>query len=300
MIDIKILSSEPDKLKQKLGLRAGAYDALVDAVLEKDKTYRAALSEVEQLRSKRNELAQGIGKAKAQAEAAAQALMAQANEVKAQMQAKEEALAPLKLEIDRLLLELPNLPHDSVKAGKSEADNTEIRRDISKQRSFDFKPLDHHELGEKLGVLDFAAAALLSGSRFALLRGAGARLERALINFMLDRHTKQHGYAEVLPPFMVTAETMTGTGQLPKFEQDLYKIASEPPMYMIPTAEVPLTNLCRGAVLKEAELPLKLTAYTPCFRQEAGSYGKDTRGLIRNHQFNKVEMVHFVAEDQSA
>ena len=291
MLDIKLLRTDSEKVRRGLSLRAGSYGETLDRILEADKKYRAALSEVEQLRSKRNELAQGIGKAKAEGEEAARALMEQANAVKAQMQAGEEALAPLKSEIDALMLGIPNLPHESAKAGKSEVENVEVRCDVSKRRELKFKPLDHHELGEKLGLLDFAAAAGLSGSRFALLRGCGARLERALINFMLDRHTKLRGYTEIMPPLMVTAETMTGTGQLPKFEQDLYKIAAEPPLYLIPTGEVPLTNLCRGVVLKEAELPLKLTAGTPCFRQESGSYGKDTRGLIRNHQFNKVELV---------
>jgi len=291
MIDLKFLRAQPEQFRQRLCSRNGSYGALLDRVLEKDKVYRAVLGEVEQLRSKRNEISGGMGKAKAEGQAAVDALMAQANALKAQMQAREEALSPLKAELDALLLEVPNLPHESARTGKNENDNVELRRDVSKQRTFDFKPRDHHEIGEKLGILDFAAAALLSGARFALLRGQGARLERALINFMLDRHTKLKGYTEILPPFMVTAETMTGTGQLPKFEQDLYKLCGDTPMYMIPTAEVPLTNLCRGAVLKESALPLKLTAWTPCFRQEAGSYGKDTRGLIRNHQFNKVELV---------
>ncbi|NLO92388.1 MAG: serine--tRNA ligase [Elusimicrobia bacterium] len=291
MMDLKLLRANPEQFRQRLCYRNESYGQLLDRVMEKDKVYRAALAEVEQLRSKRNEISSGMGKAKAEGQAAVDALMAQANSLKAQMQEREEALAPLKSELDALLLEVPNLPHESTRIGKNENENAELRRDVSKQRNFAFKPKDHHELGEKLGILDFAAASLLSGSRFALLRGQGARLERALINFMLDRHTRGKGYTEILPPFMVTAETMTGTGQLPKFEQDLYKLCGETPMYMIPTAEVPLTNLCRGAVLKEAELPLKLTAWTPCFRQEAGSYGKDTRGLIRNHQFNKVELV---------
>ncbi|MCX5783009.1 MAG: serine--tRNA ligase, partial [Elusimicrobia bacterium] len=265
----------------------------------KDEKYKALLSEVEKLRAKRNEISQSIGKHRADKNASsAQSAMEEANKLKDAMQSKEAELAGLKSEIDDILLGLPNIPHESVPLGKSEADNKIVRENISAMRKFSFKPMDHQEIGEKLGILDFNTAALLSGSRFALLCGAGARLERAIINFMLDFHGK-NGYREIFPPFIVTAETMTGTGQLPKFEEDLYKICGEPPMYLIPTAEVPLTNMFRGQTLKESQLPMKFAAHSACFRQEAGSYGKDTRGLIRNHQFNKVELVWMVKPEDS-
>jgi seryl-tRNA synthetase len=191
----------------------------------------------------------------------------------------------------------PNMPHESVVVGKDETDNPVIRTwgEITKR---DFEPLPHWEIGEKLGILDFSRAAKLAGARFVIYRGMGARLERALINFMLDIHTKEHGYTEILPPFMVNSASMTGTGQLPKFEEDLFKI-KDWDLYLVPTAEVPITNIHREEILSEEELPVYYVAYTPCFRSEAGSYGKDTRGLIRQHQFNKVELVKFTRPEES-
>ncbi len=197
-----------------------------------------------------------------------------------------------------LLETLPNLPHDSVPVGKSAADNV-VAREWGTPRTFDFQPKAHWDLGPDLGVIDFERATKISGARFAVLMGAGAQLERALINFMLTLHTTEHGYTEVLPPFLVNASTMYGTGQLPKFEQDLFKIAGDRDLYLIPTAEVPVTNLYRGEILDGRRLPLKYTAYTPCFRSEAGSYGADVRGLIRQHQFDKVELVKFATPDTS-
>jgi seryl-tRNA synthetase len=197
-----------------------------------------------------------------------------------------------------LLETLPNLPHDSVPVGKSAADNV-VAREWGTPRTFDFQPKAHWDLGPDLGVIDFERATKISGARFAVLMGAGAQLERALINFMLTLHTTEHGYTEVLPPFLVNASTMYGTGQLPKFEQDLFKIAGDRDLYLIPTAEVPVTNLYRGEILDGRRLPLKYTAYTPCFRSEAGSYGADVRGLIRQHQFDKVELVKFTTPDTS-
>jgi len=196
------------------------------------------------------------------------------------------------------LMTIPNLPHASVPVGATAEDNKEVRR-CGEPRMFDFEPRAHWDLGPALGILDFDRATKMSGSRFAVLIGAGARLERALINFMLDVHTREHGYVEVEPPFLVTAETLRGTAQLPKFEADLFKIAGDWDLYLIPTAEVPVTNLHRGEILDGRQLPLRYTAYTPCFRSEAGSYGADVRGLIRQHQFDKVELVKFTTPDQS-
>jgi seryl-tRNA synthetase len=196
------------------------------------------------------------------------------------------------------LMNLPNLPHSSVPVGKSAADNVEVRRG-GEPRQFDFEPQAHWDLGPGLGILDFERATRIAGARFAVLTGAGARLSRALINFMLDLHTREHGYREVLPPFLANQATLTGTGQLPKFEQDLFKIAGDWDLYLIPTAEVPLTNLHRTEILDGRELPINYTAYTPCFRSEAGSYGQDVRGLIRQHQFEKVELVKFTTPERS-
>jgi seryl-tRNA synthetase len=210
----------------------------------------------------------------------------------------ETELAEVERQRDALLLTLPNLPHESVPAGKSSSDNAEIKK-WGTPPAFDFAPKPHWELGSALGILDFERATRMSGARFSVLFGAGARLARALINVMLDLHTREHGYREVEPPFLVNAAALTGTGNLPKFEQDLFKIAGEWDLYLIPTAEVPLTNLHREEILDGRDLPLKYTAYTPCFRSEAGSYGADVRGLIRQHQFDKVELVKFTTPEQS-
>jgi seryl-tRNA synthetase len=210
----------------------------------------------------------------------------------------ETELAEVERQRDALLLTLPNLPHESVPAGKSSSDNAEIKK-WGTPPAFDFAPKPHWELGSALGILDFERATRMSGARFSVLFGAGARLARALINFMLDLHTREHGYREVEPPFLVNAAALTGTGNLPKFEQDLFKIAGDWDLYLIPTAEVPLTNLHREEILDGRDLPLKYTAYTPCFRSEAGSYGADVRGLIRQHQFDKVELVKFTTPEQS-
>ncbi len=300
MLDIKTLRADPEKAKLAMSGRSGNYLPVLEQIFQKDAAYRAALAEIEELRSKRNEVSKKIQVAKASKdEAAAQAAMAEANAAKEAVKSREELTAALEKELNALLLSVPNLPDPQVPKGGGSQDNKVVFEDVSNRREFAFKPLDHHAVGEKLGILDFATAAKLSGARFALLRGQGARLERSIIQFMLDLHTREHGYTEIFPPYLVTPETMTGTGQLPKFEEDLYKIAAEPPMYLIPTAEVPLTNMFRGDLLKEDELPKKFTAYTVCFRQEAGSYGKDTRGLIRNHQFNKVELVWLTKPEDS-
>ncbi len=300
MLDIKLVRSNPEKVKAAMADRGGKYLPALGQILEKDSVYRAALAEIEELRSKRNEVSKKIQVAKASKdEAAAQAAMAEAAAAKEAVKAREENTSVLEKELHTLLLSVPNLPDESVGKGGGPQDNKVIFEDVSNRKEFSFKPLDHHAIGEKLGILDFETATKLSGSRFALLKGQGARLERSITQLMLDIQTAEHGYTEIFPPFLVTAETMTGTGQLPKFEEELYKVASEPPMYLIPTAEVPLTNMYRGDLMKEDDLPVKLTAYTACFRQEAGTYGKDTRGLIRNHQFNKVELVWLSKPEES-
>jgi seryl-tRNA synthetase len=300
MLDIKFVRANPALAKTAMADRGGRYLPVLEEILAKDAAYRAALAEIEELRSKRNEVSKKIQVAKAaKDEAAAQAAMAEANAAKEAVKSREENTAALEKELNALLLSVPNPPHESVCKGGGPQDNKTVFEDLSNKKEFSFKPLDHHAVGEKLGILDFETATKLSGSRFALLKGAGARLERAITQLMLDLHTQEHGYTEIFPPFLVTAETMTGTGQLPKFEEDLYKVASEPPLYLIPTAEVPLTNMFRGDILKEEDLPKRFAAYTVCFRQEAGSYGKDTRGLIRNHQFNKVELVWLTRPEDS-
>ena len=300
MLDIKSVRANPDSARAAMASRSGNYLPVLEQILERDAAYRAALAEIEELRSRRNEVSKKIQVAKASRdEAAAQAAMAEANAAKEAVKSREDLTAALEKDLGALLLSVPNLPDPSVPKGADAKDNRTVFEDVSARREFSFKPLDHHAIGEKLGILDFETAAKLSGARFALLRGQGARLERALIQLMLDLHTRDHGYTEIFPPFLVTGETMTGSGQLPKFEEDLYKTAGTPPLYLISTAEVPLTNMYRGDVLKEEDLPRKFTAYTACFRQEAGSYGKDTRGLIRNHQFNKVELVCFAKPEES-
>jgi len=300
MLDIKLLRTNPEKVRKAMSDRGGAALPALETLIARDEAYRAVMAEVEKLRARRNEISAGIAAIrKEKGPDAVKEVMAEANKIKEEMQAREGGLSEAKKEIDALVLSLPNLPHESVSIGKNEADNKVVRENASSKKEFSFKPADHHTIGEKLGILDFETATLLSGARFALMKGAGARLERALINFMLDMHTRKHGYTEVIPPYIVTAETLTGTGQLPKFEEDLYRVSGEHPAYLIPTAEVPLTNMFRGKILKESDLPLKFTAYTACFRQEAGSYGKDTRGLIRNHQFNKVELVWITKPEES-
>lgn len=304
MIDIELVREKTDAVRAGLKNRSARYLPALEELIKLDTERREALKTTENLRALRNASSQAIGKAKAEKnEAEAQRLMADVAKQKTEMAALEAALEPLNEKTRLAAMSLPNIPHESVPIGQSEADNPVVRTG-EKPVNADFKPLDHQTVGEKLGILDFAAAAKLSGSRFALWRGAGARLMRAIINFQLDLHTKNHGYQEFLPPYLVRPEILEGTGQLPKFEADLYKTKSgdegqSSDLFLIPTAEVPLTNLVRGEILNEASLPMKMTAYTPCFRQEAGSYGKDVRGLIRNHQFDKVELVWIAKPEDS-
>lgn len=291
MLDIKMIIANPDEVKRRLSLRKPALAAQIDEVLALYENYKKVLAAVEDLRAKRNSLSKQIGIIKKEkGDEAAKETMAQVSHLKEEMAAKEAELEPLKKQIDDLLLSIPNIPNEHIPVGTSDADNPEYLPCTIPLPKFDFKPLDHQAVGENLGILDFAAAATLSGSRFALYKGDGARLERAIISFMLDMHARK-GYTEILPPVIVNEDILYGTGQLPKFREDMYELVGEPKQFLISTAEIPLTNLNRGRVIAESELPIKLTAWTPCFRKESGTYGKDTRGLIRNHQFNKVELV---------
>ena len=304
MIDPALIRKEPDRVRSGLKARGGKYLPAFEEYLKLDEEHRALLKEVEDLRAKRNASSQLIGKAKAaKDETEAQRLMKEVAGLKTEMAGKEESLTASTAKTRRMGLSFPNLPHETCPAGKSEKDNPLVR-ESGKPRELGFKPLDHQALGEKLGILDGAMGAKLAGSRFYLWRGAGARLMRAITQFELDLHTREHGYIEISPPYLVRPEILEGTGQLPNFEDDLYRTRSSEAekstdLYLIPTAEVPLTNLVRVEILAEASLPMKFTAYTPCFRQEAGSYGKDVRGVIRNHQFDKVELVWVTKPEES-
>ncbi len=299
MLDIKQIVAAPEEIKKRLSLRKPELAVQVDEVLSVYENYKKVLAAVEEMRAKRNSLSKQIGQIKKeQGDEAAKAAMAEVCALKDNMAQKEAELDPLKNKIDELLLSIPNLPHEGIPVGKSDADNPEVKACDIPLPTFDFTPLDHQAVGEKLGILDFAAAATLSGSRFALYKGDGARLERAIISFFLDTHAKK-GYTEILPPVIVNEEIMYGTGQLPKFREDMYELMGKPKQFLISTAEIPLTNLNRSRQIAEAELPIKLTAWTPCFRKESGTYGKDTRGLIRNHQFNKVELVMLSKPEES-
>jgi len=301
MIDIKLLRTDPDKVRGALASRDKKFHPTfsLDEIIAKDGEYRAALAEIENLRSRRNEMSANIQKAKISGdqEAFKQAMSA-ANAAKEAVKSREESISAMEKGLRDMLLTIPNLPDSSVPVGKDSTENIVVAEHIEDKRDFSFKPADHQSVGEKLGILDFERAVKLSGARFALYRGLGARLERSITQLMLNTHTAA-GYQEMGTPQLVTAETMTGTGQLPKFECDLYKTRDEVPMYLIPTAEVTLTNTLRGETLQEKDLPVKLTAYTQCFRQEAGTYGRDTRGLIRNHQFGKVELMWFTRPEDS-
>ncbi|MBF0634989.1 MAG: serine--tRNA ligase, partial [Nitrospinae bacterium] len=294
MLDIRLVRETPDAVKGPLSRRGGA-DYGIDAIISLDAERRDIQRRNEELLRQRNEMSKKIGELKksGQDTEALQAQMRTAGDV---IKENEGKLGELENDLRQRLLLIPNLPHPSTPDGKSEEDNVEIRRWGAIPAII--SPKSHVEIGEELGILDFKRAAKLSGARFALYRGAGALLERALINFMLDLHTRERGYTEILPPFMVTSETMTGTGQLPKFSADLFKLEGAD-LWLIPTAEVPLTNIHAGEILENENLPLKTVAHTPCFRSEAGSYGKDTTGLIRQHQFNKVELVKLVRPEES-
>ncbi|HIE59989.1 MAG TPA: serine--tRNA ligase [Persephonella sp.] len=298
MLDIKLIRENPDFVKERLKTRDDAYAYLIDEVLAVDKERRKIIAEVEKLKAEKNKLSKEIGKLfkegkKEEAQKAKEEVIAK-NEKIEQL---EKQLKEVEQKFNKLLLSIPNIPHESVPVGEDETQNVEIRR-WGEPRKFDFEPLPHWEIGEKLGVLDFERGAKLAGSRFTVMYQKAAKLERALINFMLDLHTKEHRYTEVWTPVLVKPEILTGTGQLPKFEEDLYKVCDEE-LYLLPTAEVSLTNLHAGEILKEEELPKYYTAYTPCFRREAGSHGRDVRGILRQHQFDKVELVKIVKPENS-
>ena len=294
MLDLKFIRSNLETVQKMVADRGYDLDLSRFEVLDKDR--REQLTALEALRHRRNEVSDEIAVMKKKGEDAS-GIIAEMKAVSAQIKEKERALPEVEKALDEMRMVIPNMPDASVHIGKDETDNPVLRR-WGEIRDFDFEPAPHWELGENSGMLDFGRAAKLAGARFALYRGAGARLERALINFMLQIHTEDHGYEEILPPFLVNAASMTGTGQLPKFKEDLFK-AEGWDLYLIPTAEVPVTNIHRDEVLEEQDLPIRYVAYTPCFRSEAGSYGKDTRGLIRQHQFNKVELVKFVRPEDS-
>ncbi len=297
MLDIQLLRNNIDEVSERLAGRGYSLD--VDAFQKLEAERKTLQTRTQDLQASRNSLSKQIGMLKGKGEDASP-VMAQVATLKEELEANEARLGELLKEFDAFVATIPNLPQASVPVGRSEADNVEVSR-WGTPRSFDFPVKDHVDLGEGLGQLDFATAAKIAGARFSLLKGPLARLHRALAQFMLDVHTEEHGYTEVYAPYLVNAASMTGTGQLPKFEADLFKILrpDAEPLYLIPTAEVPVTNIVRDEILAQEALPLKFVCHTPCFRSEAGSYGKDTRGMIRQHQFDKVELVQIVAADQS-
>ena len=297
MLDPAVLRDHPDRVTSALQNRGLEPDALLAELGTLDERRRALIVDVETLKRAQNASGEEVARLKRLGEDASGVF--DANRQRGQRIKELDAeLQIFEQQRTALLQTIPNLPHESVPVGSDASHNAEVRR-VGDPPSFDFAPKPHWDLGTALGILDFERAAKIARARFAFLLGAGARLSRALIDFMLDVHTREHGYREVEPPFLVNAASLVGTGNLPKFEADLFKIAGEWDLFLVPTAEVPLTNMFRGEILDGRALPLKFTAYTPCFRSEAGSYGADVRGLIRQHQFNKVELVKFTTPDQS-
>lgn len=294
MLDIRLFRERPEELNKALATRYG--DFPVEKVVALDAQRREVLTLTDELRSERNQGSREIAELRKSGGDTA-GLTERMRLVGEEIRKNEEMISDIENRIQALLLEIPNIPHESVPVGEDE-DSNKVVRTWGEPRKFDFEPLPHWELGEALGIMDFERGVRLAESRFTVLKGLGARLERALVNFMLDIHTKEHGYLEVQPPFMVNSETMKGTGQLPKFAEDLYSCSSDD-LWMIPTAEVPLTNLHRGEILPEDSLPRRYTAYTPCFRREAGSHGRDVRGMLRQHQFDKVELVKICSPESS-
>lgn len=295
MLDIKLVRNNPELIREAVKKRGEEIE--LDGFLKLDEKRRELLYEVEQLKNQRNTVSQEIGRLKQQG-LDAEDKVALMKEVSQKIKELDEEVKEVEKSLSEFLLTIPNIPHETVPVGKSEEDNVEVRR-WGEPRKFDFEPKAHWDIGENLGILDFGAASKMTGSRFALYKGLGARLERALINFMLDLHITEHGYKEIFPPFIVHRNSMIGTGQLPKFEEDAFKLYNNTDYFLIPTAEVPVTNLHREEILDGNRLPLYYVAYSACFRSEAGSHGRDTRGLIRQHQFNKVELVKFVEPETS-
>jgi len=296
MLDIKLIREKPDFVRERLATRGRGDDARITELAALDEHRRKLLAEGDNLKAERNKVSKEIGALKSKKQDAS-AQMTAMKQVGERVSAIDAEVAGLDEKLHQILLMIPNLPHESVAVGKDSADNPEIRK-WGEAPKFAFTPKAHWDIGEQLGILDFARAAKISGSGFILYKGAGARLERALINFLLDLHTSQHGYTEVFPPFVINRNAMIGTGQLPKFEEDMYRLRDEE-MYLAPTAEVPVTNIHREEILREDQLPIYYCAYTPCFRREAGAAGKQTRGMIRVHQFDKVEMIKFVKPETS-
>lgn len=300
MLDVQLLRNDPGSVATRLSSRGG-YELDTEGFGRLEERRKALQSSTETLQAQRNALSKQVGIAKRNKDQeTADTLMAQVSGFAAELKANQEALEAVRLEMEALLLGVPNLPHESVPAGNSEQDNVEVRA-VGEPRSFSFQPKDHVDLGESLGLLDFERAVKITGSRFVLLTGAIARLHRAIAQFMLDVHSSEHGYTEVYSPYLVNADSLRGTGQLPKFAEDLFAVphADGNTYYLIPTAEVPVTNIVRGEILAADSLPLKFVCHTPCFRSEAGSYGRDTRGMIRQHQFDKVELVQIAHPDNS-
>lgn len=294
MLDIRRIRENPQAVKDALAKRHEEYP--IDRVLELDEKRREIIKEVESMKAEQNKKSKQIPELKKTGQDT-QEIFKDLKDLSNKVKELDEELKDLEIEIRQILLGIPNTPEAEVVEGKSDDDNVEIRK-YKEAKKFDFEPKAHWDLGVDLGILDFERASKITGARFTMFRGLGARLERALVSFMLDLHTEKHGYTEVLTPFMVNRESMTGTGQLPKFEHDMFHLADKD-YFLIPTAEVPVTNMHRDEILKESDLPMKYTAYSPCFRKEAGSAGRDTRGMIRNHQFDKVELVKFAHPDNS-
>jgi len=297
MLDIRKIRENPDFFRERLGRRNGGDDLLIAQVLQLDEKRRKILQESEALKGERNRASKEIGALKAQGGDVSEK-SAQMKTVGDQITSLDRELTALEAEQTDLLLRIPNPPHESVPVGKTAADNR-VERVIGEPAKFDFQPKPHWELAAERGLLDFDAATKISGSGFIVYRGQGAKLQRALINYLLDLHTTQHGYTEISPPFMVRRECMVGTGQFPKFADQIYEAVDEPPLFLIPTAEVPVTNLHREEIVPAAKLPISYAAYTPCFRREAGAAGVGTRGITRVHQFDKVELVHIVKPEES-
>lgn len=294
MIDIKLIREQPEVVRAALDRRQNALD--LDALIELDARRREQLYATEQLRAEQNKASGEIARRKKAKEDASDAIAAM-KEVSGKIKATEEQVRALDAQLRDTLLTIPNIPHETVPVGADESANR-IERTWGEPPEFGFEPKDHVELGEHLGILDFEAGAKISGARFTVMRGPGAALERALVQFMLDTHTREHGYTEILPPFLVLGSTMEGSGQLPKFAEEAFTVEGRD-LWLVPTAEVPLTNLHRDEILDGDRLPLKYAAYTPCFRSEAGSHGKDTRGMLRQHQFDKVELYKFTTPETS-
>src|SRR5213082_3299097 len=298
MLDLNFVRDNLDKVRAALEARHFPTAAL-DDFAQADVERRRVIAESDQLNAERNAASREIGALMKEGKRdAAEARRKEVNQSKERITELDRLREGAETRMQELLSTLPNIPHESVPVGKDESANVEIRRWGTK-REFDFDPKDHVDLGTSLGILDLERATKVAGARFAILNGAGARLERALIDFMLDLHTREHGYQETLPPFIVNRDALFGTGQLPKFEADLFKLNDERNLYLVPTAEVPVTNYYREEILEASQLPMKWVAYTPCFRSEAGRYGKDTRGVIRQHQFEKVELVKYSLPENS-